>query len=146
MPGGNFIKKFSCRSAWGVGEGKSRLLGRLVASITDVLFAGQSPVRESILLFAMGNALAIKNYWFAFVGFCLLAGVTGAPAADELTGTLKKIRDAGSISVGHRESSIPFSYYDDKNEVVGYSQDLVMLVVEAVKKKLNMPNLQVKMN
>jgi glutamate/aspartate transport system substrate-binding protein len=75
----------------------------------------------------------------------LLAGVTGAPAADELTGTLKKIRDAGSISVGHRESSIPFSYYDDKNEVVGYSQDLVMMVVEAVKKKLNMPNLQVKL-
>src|SRR5580692_2337941 len=55
---------------------------------TDVLFAGQSPVRESILLFAMGNALAIKNYLFAFVGFFLLAGVTGAPAADELTGTL----------------------------------------------------------
>jgi glutamate/aspartate transport system substrate-binding protein len=112
---------------------------------TDVLFAGQSPVRESILLFAMGNALAIKNYLFAFVGFFLLAGVTGAPAADELTGTLKKIRDAGSISVGHRESSIPFSYYDDKNQVVGYSQDLVMMVVEAVKKKLNMPNLQVKL-
>jgi len=93
----------------------------------------------------MGNALAIKNYLFAFVGFCLLAGITGVPAADELTGTLKKIRDAGSISVGHRESSIPFSYYDDKNEVVGYSQDLVMMVVEAVKKKLNMPNLQVKL-
>ena len=110
-----------------------------------MLFAGQSPVRESILLFAMGNALAIKNYLFAFVGFFLLAGVTGAPAADELTGTLKKIRDAGSISVGHRESSIPFSYYDDKNQVVGYSQDLVMMVVEAVKKKLNMPNLQVKL-
>ena len=75
----------------------------------------------------------------------MVAGDSGAWAADDLTGTLKKIKDAGSISVGHRESSIPFSYYDDKNEVVGYSQDLVMMVVEAVKKKLNMPDLQVKL-
>src|ERR1700747_3049791 len=67
----------------------------------------------------------------------------GAHAQD--AGTLKKIKDAGFISVGHRESSIPFSYYDDKNQVVGYSQDLVMMVVDAVKKRLNMPNLQVKL-
>jgi glutamate/aspartate transport system substrate-binding protein len=93
----------------------------------------------------MGNALSVKNYLFIVVGFYLLAGGSGAWAADDLTGTLKKIKDAGSISVGHRESSIPFSYYDDKNEVAGYSQDLVMMVVDAVKKKLNMPNLQVKL-
>jgi glutamate/aspartate transport system substrate-binding protein len=111
-----------------------------------VLFARQSPVRESILPAAMGNVLAIKKYLFAVAGLCLFTGGSGAWAADELTGTFKKISDAGSISVGHRESSIPFSYYDDQNKVVGYSQDLVMLVVEAVKKKLNMPNLQVKLN
>jgi glutamate/aspartate transport system substrate-binding protein len=110
-----------------------------------VLFAGQSPVPESILRPAMGNALTVKNCLLAVVGFCLVASGPGAWAADDLTGTLKKIQDAGSISVGHRESSIPFSYYDDKNQVVGYSQDLVMMVVDAVKKKLNMPNLQVKM-
>jgi glutamate/aspartate transport system substrate-binding protein len=111
-----------------------------------VLFARQSPVRESIVAAAMGNVLAIRKYLFAVAGLCLFSGASGAWAADDLTGTLKKIRDAGSISVGHRESSIPFSYYDDQNKVVGYSQDLVMLVVEAVKKKLNMPNLQVKLN
>jgi glutamate/aspartate transport system substrate-binding protein len=108
-----------------------------------VLFARQSPVRESIFRFAMRNALAIKNYLWVVVGFCLLAG--RSEAADDLTGTLRKIRDAGAISVGHRESSIPFSYYDDTNAVVGYSQDLVMMVVDGVKKKLNMPNLQVKL-
>jgi len=91
----------------------------------------------------MRNALAIKNYLWVVVGFCLLAG--RSEAADDLTGTLRKIRDAGAISVGHRESSIPFSYYDDTNAVVGYSQDLVMMVVDGVKKKLNMPNLQVKL-
>jgi glutamate/aspartate transport system substrate-binding protein len=110
-----------------------------------VLFARQSPFRLRILPSAMGKVLAIRKYAFAVVGFCLVAGSSGTLAADDLTGTLKKIRDAGAISVGHRESSIPFSYYGDQNEVVGYSQDLVMMVVEAVKKKLNVPNLQVKL-
>ena len=76
---------------------------------------------------------------------CFIALCAGVQAQEELTGTLKKIKDAGTISVGHRESSIPFSYYDDKNQVVGYSQELVMKVVDAVKQKLNMPNLQVKL-
>jgi glutamate/aspartate transport system substrate-binding protein len=91
------------------------------------------------------NALAMKNYVAAVIGLCLVAPAPKAWTAEELTGTLKKIKDAGFISVGHRESSIPFSYYDDKNEVVGYSQDLVMMVVDAVKKKLNLPNLAVKL-
>src|SRR6202047_2827524 len=91
------------------------------------------------------NALAMKNYVAAVVSLCLVAVAPGAWGADQLTGTLKKIKDAGFISVGHRESSIPFSYYDDRNQVVGYSQDLVMMVVDAVKKKLNMPNLEVKL-
>jgi glutamate/aspartate transport system substrate-binding protein len=93
----------------------------------------------------MVNVLAIKNYLFAVFSFCLLGGGFGAFAADDLTGTLKKVRDAGSISVGHRESSLPFSYYGDQNAVVGYSQDLVMMVVDAIKKKLNMPNLRVRL-
>ena len=91
------------------------------------------------------NALTMKNYLVAVVSLCLVAVGPEAWAADQLTGTLKKVKDAGFISVGHRESSIPFSYYDDRNQVVGYSQDLVMMVVDAVKKKLNMPNLEVKL-
>ncbi|MGF6481364.1 glutamate/aspartate ABC transporter substrate-binding protein [Paraburkholderia sp. JPY419] len=67
----------------------------------------------------------------------------GAHAQD--SGTLKKIKDTGVISLGHRESSIPFSYYDDKQNVIGYSQDYAMKIVEAVKQKLNMPNLKVKL-
>ena len=67
----------------------------------------------------------------------------GAHAQD--SGTLKKIKDTGVISLGHRESSIPFSYYDDKQNVIGYSQEFAMKVVDAVKQKLNMPNLKVKL-
>lgn len=73
-------------------------------------------------------------------------GILGAATqAQELTGTLRKIKDSQAIVIGHRESSIPFSYYDDKNQVVGYSQDLVMKVVDAVKQKVNLPGLQVKL-
>lgn len=86
----------------------------------------------------------MKTLFVLFATICFVN--FGAPTqAQELTGTLKKIKDSQTIAVGHRESSIPFSYYDDKNQVVGYSQDLVMKVVDAVKQKLNLPDLQVKL-
>jgi glutamate/aspartate transport system substrate-binding protein len=76
----------------------------------------------------------------AFVGAGLVA--TGANA-QELTGTLKKIKDTGSMTIGHREASIPFSYLDDKQQPVGYSMDLCARIVDAVKAQLKMPNLKV---
>lgn len=76
-----------------------------------------------------------------------LCGTLALPAfAQELTGTLKKIKDTGTITLGHRESSIPFSYYDDKQQVVGYSHELALKVVDAIKQELKMPNLQVRLN
>ena len=76
----------------------------------------------------------------------LACSLSVAPAAaQELTGTLKKIKDTGTISLGHRESSIPFSYYDEKQQVVGYSHELMLEAVAAVKKELGLPNLQVKL-
>lgn len=68
-----------------------------------------------------------------------------AAYAEDLTGTLKKVKDNGVIVVGHRESSVPFSYYGKSQGVVGYAQDYSNHIVEAVKKTLNMPNLQVKL-
>ena len=61
--------------------------------------------------------------------------------------TLQKIKDSGTIVVGYRDSSIPFSYIaDDPNQPMGYAHDLEMKVVEAVKDKLNMPDLKVRYN
>ncbi|MDR3433931.1 MAG: amino acid ABC transporter substrate-binding protein [Rouxiella aceris] len=70
---------------------------------------------------------------------------TSLAHAEDLTGTLKKIKDNGVIVVGHRESSVPFSYYNNEQKVVGYSQDFSNAIVDAIKKKLDAPNLQVKM-
>src|SRR4249919_1607827 len=77
----------------------------------------------------------------------IAAALTAGPSlAQDLTGTLKKIKEIGAITLGHRESSVPFSYYDDKQEVVGYAMDLCHRIVDGVKKELNLPNLEVKLN
>lgn len=68
----------------------------------------------------------------------LFAG-TGAQAAD----TLSKIAESGKITLAYRESSVPFSYLDGPGKPIGFSVELSNAVVEAVKKKLNKPNLQV---
>ncbi|MGC1062012.1 amino acid ABC transporter substrate-binding protein [Pantoea agglomerans] len=75
----------------------------------------------------------------------LISAAVGAAQAEDLSGTLKKINDNGVIVVGHRESSVPFSYYDNQQKVVGYSQAYSNAIVEAIKAKLNKPDLQVKM-
>ena len=69
----------------------------------------------------------------------LLFAATGAQAAD----TLAKIAESGKITLAYRESSVPFSYLDGPGKPIGFSVDLSNAVVEAVKKKLNKPNLQV---
>jgi len=75
----------------------------------------------------------------------LIAAALALPAAaQELTGTLKKVKDSGSITLGHRDASIPFSYYDDKQQGVGYSLDLCHHIVDAVKAELKMPKIDVK--
>jgi glutamate/aspartate transport system substrate-binding protein len=88
--------------------------------------------------------MKVKKAALSLVALGVIAiSATAAHAQD--AGTLKKIKDTGVISLGHRESSIPFSYYDDKQQVIGYSQDFAMKIVEAVKAKLNMPDLKVKL-
>ncbi|CAN0642169.1 MULTISPECIES: glutamate/aspartate ABC transporter substrate-binding protein [Burkholderia] len=83
------------------------------------------------------------KYQKAVLMFAALCAFASGAHAQE-TGTLKKIKDTGVIALGHRESSIPFSYYDQNQQVVGYSREFQLKVVDAVKKKLNLPNLQVK--
>jgi glutamate/aspartate transport system substrate-binding protein len=66
--------------------------------------------------------------------------------AQDLTGTLKKIKETGTITIGHRDASIPFSYYDENQKPVGYAMDICYRIVDAVKKELNMPNLSDALN
>jgi glutamate/aspartate transport system substrate-binding protein len=49
-----------------------------------------------------------------------------------LTGTLAKVRNTGSITLGYREASVPFSYLSTRGEPIGYSIDLCKLLVDAI--------------
>jgi glutamate/aspartate transport system substrate-binding protein len=73
------------------------------------------------------------------------AALVASGAAQELTGTLKKVKDSNGITLGHREASIPFSYYDEKQQVIGYSHELALKVVDAIKAELKAPDLKVKL-
>jgi glutamate/aspartate transport system substrate-binding protein len=68
----------------------------------------------------------------------------GSAAAAQPSGTLEKIQKTGAITIGHRDASVPFSYYDDKQQPVGYAMDLCLRVVDAVKAELKLPKLDVK--
>lgn len=80
----------------------------------------------------------------SLIGLCL-AALAWQAQAQSASPTLKKIAETGTIGLGHRESSIPFSYYDDKQQVVGYAQELMLKVVEAVKAELKRPALAIKL-
>ena len=85
---------------------------------------------------------------FNLVPLALLAGLSAASLeAAESSATLNKIKDSGTVVLGFRDSSIPFSYLaDSPNQPVGYSHDLQLKVVEALKKQLEMPDLKVRYN
>ncbi|WP_291687749.1 amino acid ABC transporter substrate-binding protein [Bradyrhizobium sp.] len=81
------------------------------------------------------------------IGLALAAALSGSPAnAEELTGTLKNIRETGAITLGFRDSSIPFSYLDDNQKPVGFAMDICYRIVDAVKKELKLDKLEVKLN
>jgi glutamate/aspartate transport system substrate-binding protein len=75
----------------------------------------------------------------------VLASLAGhAASAQPLSETLEKIKNTGTLTIGHRESAIPFSYLDGNEKMAGYAIELCSLVAEAVKVKLNLPKLDIK--
>src|SRR6267378_374930 len=90
----------------------------------------------------MDNVRRILSVGLVTLSALVLAG----PPASAQEGTLRKIKDTNTITLGHRDASIPFSYFDDKQAAIGYAMDLCGKIVDAVKAELKMPNLQVKLN
>src|ERR1700732_4670356 len=81
------------------------------------------------------------------LGYALAFLFSGCQAnAEELTGTLKNIKETGAITLGYRDSSIPFSYLDDNQKPVGYAMDICYKIVDAVKKELKLDKLEGKLN
>lgn len=83
----------------------------------------------------------VKPLAIALAAAALVAAPVAAQAPDS---TLKKIKDTGSITIGHRDASIPFSYYDDKQQPVGFAMDICARIVDAIKTELKLPKIDVK--
>ena len=75
----------------------------------------------------------------------LMAAIAPSMAlAADLSGTLKKVKDDGIVVVGFREASIPFSYYNDAKQPIGYSIDFTNLILDGIRKQVNAPDLKVR--
>jgi glutamate/aspartate transport system substrate-binding protein len=73
------------------------------------------------------------------LGLALAAGLCAGQAhAEELTGTLKNIKETGAITLGFRDSSIPFSYLDDNQKPIGFAMDICYKIVDAIKTELKL--------
>ena len=95
------------------------------------------------------NVTSRRRSFLASLTGGLIAAALGLVApqsgsAQETTGTLAKIAEAGEIVLGHRETSIPFAWIEGGADPQGYSIDLCMRIVDAVKEELGMPDLNVR--
>jgi glutamate/aspartate transport system substrate-binding protein len=82
----------------------------------------------------------MRSIKFATVVGVALMSMAGVTQAD----TLAKVKESGVFTIGHRDASIPLSYYDDKQKPIGYSVEICQRVADAVKKELKKPDLQIK--
>ena len=75
----------------------------------------------------------------------LLGGLCLHAQAQDLTGRLALVKARNTIVLGYRESSVPYSYYDNNQQVIGYSSDIAKEIVKEIKIAIGAPDLQVKM-
>ena len=88
--------------------------------------------------------IKLRKNLFVALTFAALLSSYAAASAEELTGTLLKVKELGYITIGHREASVPFSYLDDTRQPVGFAMDICAKIVEAVKRELKLDKLEVR--
>jgi ABC-type amino acid transport substrate-binding protein len=70
-----------------------------------------------------------------------IAAIAASAHADD---TLARIRQTQTITIAHREASVPFSYIDETTKKpVGYAVDLCLRLADAIKHELKLPNLKI---
>jgi glutamate/aspartate transport system substrate-binding protein len=75
--------------------------------------------------------------------FLAVTCLAGAASAEDLSGTLQKVKETKKITLGYQEASVPFSYLDGNQKPVGFAMDICLKIVDAVKKQLGMPDIAV---
>ena len=80
----------------------------------------------------------------SIVGLLISVAFASPARSQALDGTLKKIKETGTITIATRTASIPFNYLDDDNQQAGYAWEISQRIVARVKQQLKLPSLQVK--
>lgn len=83
------------------------------------------------------------RYGLVLASIALLFGASSGHAQDELTGTLKKATDTGTVTIGYRESSLPFSYLNQLKQPIGYAIDLCQEIVDDMAHQLGRDELKI---
>jgi glutamate/aspartate transport system substrate-binding protein len=78
-----------------------------------------------------------ERRWLSLLAATVAILLSTTLSAQELTGTLKHIKETGKITLGYRESSIPFSYLDKRGAPIGYAIDLCNEVVNEISDELD---------
>ncbi|MDE1183757.1 transporter substrate-binding domain-containing protein [Paraburkholderia sp.] len=87
--------------------------------------------------------LSTRSTSFALIALVAASiALCGPVFADDQASTLKRIHDDNAISLGVREASVPFSYFDGE-KTVGYSQAIALKIVDEIRKTLDRPDLTV---
>src|SRR3984957_1510200 len=130
------------------GDGRARLTSASTCGDTADLLLGalqNSPISRSM---AEGQhrrrRTQLHKNLFVALTFAALLSNHAAADAQELTGTLAKVKELGYINIGHREASVPFSYLDDNRQPVGFAIDICAKIVDAVKRELKLDKLEVR--
>ncbi len=76
---------------------------------------------------------------------CAGHALSSEPSETQESVTLRKISAAGVIAIGYREGSVPFSYLDENHQPVGYSMDICNKVVAAIRTRLKLKTLAVRL-
>ena len=98
-------------------------------------------VRDNLRLSTENTMKITQTLSLAFLlGICL-----GCPAAEPDSLTLQKIKASGVIAIGYREGSVPFSYLDSHHQPVGFSMDICNRVVLAIRERLKLKSLNVRL-
>jgi len=82
--------------------------------------------------------------WKALLVLGLGVGLLAGSASAQESLTLRKIRATGIVTIGYQDGSIPFSYLDQRQQPVGYSIDICSRIVDTIKTRLNMPDIEIK--
>lgn len=85
----------------------------------------------------------MRRHAMIALAMVMALGATTAQA-QALTGTLKKVMDSGTFTIGYRENALPFAFTGTDGQPAGYSVDLCKEIAVAVQQELKLSNLTVK--